>query len=563
MVNPVGDRLRPLCSEGDVEAMRIRRRWFNIALTVASPGLVCAFLFAGGALGASNHSRPPMFHAHFPGHKILFPTRVAWGQGIRNQGYVGPASMGSPLVYQGGAADGIGVTTGTPAVYVVFWGSQWGNPVDTGGFTVGTLDPSGLGLRLEQMYAGLGSDGEQWSGVMSEYCQGIPAGSTVCPSGAPHVGLPGSSGVLAGVWVDNAAPAPATATDSQIAAAAVAAAGHFQNVTGALNRNAQYIVVSPTGTHPGGFDAGANFCAWHDWNGDTSLNGGPAPSPYGDIAFTNMPYVVDAGVNCGANYVNPGSAGVLDGVTLVAGHEYAETLTDQIPVGGWVDANGNETGDKCAWVGVGGTSGAQDVTFATGTFPMQATWSNLAGGCEIIENVLPTTTAAAPASTTTTSITTTSITTKSTTTTSTTTTSTVPIPSSTTTTSQPAGSIVIVNPGAQQLSVRIPFRLTLVVSDTAPARVLVRVLGLPRGLYEWGNSGRVFGAPHVPGTYEVTVFAFDTRHNSARTLFPMIVSSHSSFRRSHTVIKHTRSAKASKYEVLSHVVAVTLPVARR
>ena len=33
------------------------------------------------------------------------------------------------------------------------------------------------------------------------------------------------------------------------------------------------------------------------------------PSPYGDIALTNLPHVRDAGADCGQNYVNPGSPG--------------------------------------------------------------------------------------------------------------------------------------------------------------------------------------------------------------------------------------------------------------
>jgi len=48
-----------------------------------------------------------------------------------------------------------------------------------------------------------------------------------------------------------------------------------------------------------------------------------------------------------------------------------------------MDSDGAETADKCAWIGVGGTGGARDVTFATGTFAMQGTWANDASACEI------------------------------------------------------------------------------------------------------------------------------------------------------------------------------------
>ena len=66
-----------------------------------------------------------------------------------------------------------------------------------------------------------------------------------------------------------------------------------------------------------------------------------------------MPYVTDLGASCGQNFVNAGSAGTLDGVTIVEGHEYAETITDQNPAGGWTDRTGDENADKCAWVGAG------------------------------------------------------------------------------------------------------------------------------------------------------------------------------------------------------------------
>ncbi|OLB75901.1 MAG: hypothetical protein AUI14_20100 [Actinobacteria bacterium 13_2_20CM_2_71_6] len=124
-----------------------------------------------------------------------------------------------------------------------------------------------------------------------------------------------------------------------------------------------------------------------DWSGDTNLpGGGVAPAGYGDIAFTNLPYVRDVGFECGQNYVNSGGAGNLDGFSIIAGHEYAETITDQNPPGGWV-ADGGENGDKCSWIGTSGVQGgAANVALGTGTFAMQGTWSNAfanQGGCEI------------------------------------------------------------------------------------------------------------------------------------------------------------------------------------
>ncbi|MDP9343602.1 MAG: hypothetical protein M3Q23_16230 [Actinomycetota bacterium] len=281
------------------------------------------------------------------------------------------------LSYHGGTS-GIGVTTGGPKVYIVYWGSQWGTQTTgSDGYQHFSGDPQGMAPVQQAFFAGVGTGGEEWSGVPTQYCEGVPSGSKSCPSSATHVGYP-TGGALAGVWEDASAAAPAKATQPQIAAEAVLAATHFGNTDPASNRNAQYVVTSPTGTKPYLFPYSA--CAWHDWT--SSVNG---PLPY-----TNMPYITDAGAGCGADAVNSGSGGTLDGVTIVGGHEYAETITDQLPPGGWLDSIGNENADKCAWRTT--PPGAmQNITLTTGTFPVQGSWANdspNANGCEIFHPVV-------------------------------------------------------------------------------------------------------------------------------------------------------------------------------
>ena len=267
------------------------------------------------------------------------------------------------------------------------WGSQWGTAgTDANGYTTLTGDPQASVPRLQGFFKGLGTGAETWSGVMTQYCQDIASGSTSCPAGGSHVGYP-TGGALAGVWVDPSAAAPDQATGNQIGAEAVRAAAHFGNTTAASNRNVQYVVLSPSGNHPDGFNTTAGqFCAWHDYTGDTSLTGGAPSSPYGPLAFTNEPYVTDAGSGCGSNYVNSGSGGAADGVTIVEGHEYSETISDQFPSGGWTDLTGYENGDKCAWIN-SGQGAAQNIQLTTGSYPVQSTWSNdfngSSGGCEI------------------------------------------------------------------------------------------------------------------------------------------------------------------------------------
>lgn len=300
-----------------------------------------------------------------------------------------PTVLSDRTLSFGGGIDGIGVTSGKPKVYLVFYGSQWGTQgSDGGGNLTFTGDPSNGAPYLQKLMKGLGTGGEQWSGVMTQYCDGptVATGATSCPAGAPHVGYP-TSGAFSGVWYDNSVASPSQANGNQLGSEAVKAAAHFGNTTAASNRYAQYVILSPTGTHPDGFNTPTGqFCAWHDYNGDASLSGGPVSSPYGDIAFTNMPYAMDMGTSCGQNFVN--ANGPLDGYSIVEGHEYAETITDQNPAGGWTNSqvtstyNGQENGDECAWLSSGQGASA-NVTTGTGTFAMQSTWSNDTNRCDI------------------------------------------------------------------------------------------------------------------------------------------------------------------------------------
>jgi serine protease len=101
-----------------------------------------------------------------------------------------------------------------------------------------------------------------------------------------------------------------------------------------------------------------------------------------------MPYVTDLGASCGENFVNSGSAGLMDGFSIVNGHEYAETLTDQNPAGGWTNPRtGAENGDECAWIS-SGHGAAANVSMGNGAYAMQSTWSNDTNQCEISHAIL-------------------------------------------------------------------------------------------------------------------------------------------------------------------------------
>jgi serine protease len=259
-----------------------------------------------------------------------------------------PGSGGNNLSYRGGVG-GIGVET-APKVYLVVWGSQWG--------LNGSNDPSGEVGILQSFYRNVG--GSQWLNSVAQYCQGVASGTSTCsPSNPQHAG--NEAGMYVDTWYDTGSTAPSHPTQSQLAAEAVKAAGNFGNTSASSNASVQYVIATSPGNSMSGF--ATSWCAWHS---STS-------SQYGNIAYTNLPYMTDAGYSCGAGFNGmPATAGI----TIVGGHELAETITDQFPNGGWLDRNGEENGDKCAW-----SAATSPQTIGTGSFPVQPLWSNSSNGC--------------------------------------------------------------------------------------------------------------------------------------------------------------------------------------
>lgn len=392
--------------------------------------LISACLVSGACLadtGAVDRSVANPYSPAYghPYRRGVVPSRETWNRMegwrlIHASGPLGPGQGPKTLAF-GGGIDNIGVTSGKPKVYVIFWGSQWGtSSTNSNGDLVFSNDPSGAAPYVQELLKGLGTGGEIWSGTATQYCDGsrVPTGATTCPIGVPNVGYP-TGGTLAGVWYDNSSAEPTTASPAQLGTEAVNAAAHFGNTSSASNRYAQYVVFSSTGLHPDSFNTSsgsgggcsgpaccptghpcpigkrhqgpeeANFCAWHDWNGDSYVG---VSSSYGDIAFTNLPYVTDLGTSCGENAVNSGSAGLDDGFSIVEGHEYAETITDQNPAGGWTNQQtgslkGEESGDECAWI-ASGQGAMADVLMGNGAYAMQSIWANDDNQCDISHPVV-------------------------------------------------------------------------------------------------------------------------------------------------------------------------------
>ncbi|MDQ1700513.1 MAG: hypothetical protein QOG34_2376 [Frankiaceae bacterium] len=330
--------------------MQARRRVFA-AMMLALAGALCV---PASAVSSSRTVNGPTITA-------IAPRVYLWPAGMAPRAQKGPEQ----LAYAGGH-EGHGVDS-QPAVYLVFWGSQWSK-----------TDPYAAYER--RFFSGLYGKGDDWTGSQSQYCEGVAIASVDCPRKSAHAGAPSHRQVLKGVWFDDAEMAVPTdanvrigtdGTGDSVAQEALRAAQHFGNTTGARNRNAIYLINEPS--HFDSPEFGLVYCAYHS----------AIATSIGDVAYATMPYLTDienpthVGVSCGQNMVNQGAAGLYDGVSIVGGHEYLEAVTDPWPATGWVDSHGSETADKCAWK-TSGAGSLDNLRLSTGTFAVQGMWSNLA-----------------------------------------------------------------------------------------------------------------------------------------------------------------------------------------
>jgi serine protease len=304
----------------------MRRRYFCGALVGVLVAAAALFAAAGrpATVTSMKLAKPSMMRV-FKGGKPARPSRS------------------NNLSYHGGVG-GIGVET-APQVYLVLWGTGWSS------------DPSGESGIVQSFLGKAG--GSSWLNSVTQYCQGIAIGSSTCGT----AGLAGNPNpILFGSWSDGSS-APTHPSQSDLASEAVRAASHFGNTTSSSNASVQYVIATAHNNNASGF--GTSYCAWHS---STS-------SSYGNIAYTNLPYITDAGASCGAGF---NGLGPNAGITIVEGHEMAETITDQFPNGGWLDRSGEENGDKCAW-----TSGTSSQSLNGISFPVQPLWSNASSSCVV------------------------------------------------------------------------------------------------------------------------------------------------------------------------------------
>jgi serine protease len=225
----------------------------------------------------------------------------------------------------------------TPTTYLILWGyKKYGDPDKV--------------AKLLKKYMKV-EGGSSHDNVYDQYYM---------TSGSSTIYITNPTQQLAGILDDETNPVPTNPSDSQVAQEALYGVQHF-----GYNANASYVVATPHGHSTIGF--ATSWCAYHS---DTVYS-----NQY--VSYTNLPYMPDALGNCGANIISPpkDESGIDEGVTIVEGHEYGESITDPTPFNGWNSAFG-EIGDLCAWYKI-----AND-PFGKKSYTMQPMWSNSSGACE-------------------------------------------------------------------------------------------------------------------------------------------------------------------------------------
>jgi hypothetical protein len=239
------------------------------------------------------------------------------------------ATSAKMLLYHGGHMQT------APRIYLVYWGPNW--------FSGG--DQYGVATRLNSFYKGIAGSG--YAEALKEYNR---SGSS----------FTNPLGQYRGWWQDTS-PVPTHPSSAQLKTAVRRAANHF----GDFGYNTQYVIATTWGISDQKLDQHL-WCAWHDWT-----TAGPTGKWVTFTVLPYMPYLDALGRGCGGGTVN-GANGALDGVTILAAHEYAETINDPDFVA-WYDSDGDELGDKCSWINL------SNYTLRNGlSFPVQPLWSNRA-----------------------------------------------------------------------------------------------------------------------------------------------------------------------------------------
>jgi hypothetical protein len=209
--------------------------------------------------------------------------------------------------------------------------------------------------ELASLYGGLAAS--KWAVTLKQYCDS---------SGPPQ--WPDEPGFA---FPDYTNP-PKAPSNAQISAEVNKISTYIEGVP------PTFVVVTPPGIAPA-YDTKNGLCGQHSWT--LRKGGGP------DISWIDIPYgIIEKNHGCGWGL----KQGVPGAVSVVAGHEWAESVTDPFvnsnkPGSGWATSGKNavEVADLCEPELVFHIFHAYvfELKLKTGEFVMQELWSNAAGKC--------------------------------------------------------------------------------------------------------------------------------------------------------------------------------------
>jgi hypothetical protein len=222
-----------------------------------------------------------------------------------------------------------------PKMYLIFWGYK----------TYG--DHHHLQRLLESYTRHMG--GSSHNNIETQYYE---------ESGTVKTYIANSANQYGGSWNDESA-VPKTPTDANVAAEALHGVTHF-----GYDPNGLYVVMTPHGRSEVGF--GTLFCSYHSYTQQQKNL----------VPYSNLPYMPDAGKACGANAIKPPAdeSGADEGMTIYAGHEYGEAITDPKSFTAWWGEIG-EIADPCTG------RGFKNDTFGTKSYTMQPMVSDATFSC--------------------------------------------------------------------------------------------------------------------------------------------------------------------------------------
>jgi hypothetical protein len=253
-----------------------------------------------------------------------------------------------PLIYQGGPV------MHNPAAYVIFWlpsGYHFENGTGASDSTYESLVTRFLGDL----------SGSSYLSITSQY----PDNSLGSPSDTVRFG---------GSWIDDT---PYTYAGENLSDFA------FPNeIMHAINVNKWpegtnniYFLFTAENVLPQLLENG--ICAYHSFFTDPNSNQ--------NVVWANIPDVPQSG--CELSTSTPNFDQIADSSINLVSHELFESITDPL-ISAWIDSNGNEIGDKCAWtfgpqVGNSTLEPNADIELNGHYYRVQQEWSNALNACTL------------------------------------------------------------------------------------------------------------------------------------------------------------------------------------